>query len=216
MVAAEVDAWADADGTHGRLERARVLLRLRMRDAVALQVAPGTRDITEPVLHLRDDEAAELGFGEFLHAENGDGDEVLGDGRVRRSHFAHDSAVVDGAGAVAIEDQHGPGDGRFFGGVVETGDAAGGGLGFADKMGGGRTVGGDDDGAGAKRFAAGESYFVFVERFDTRVEADRIRGELGSDLRGDRTHTARGNAGISFREHFEDEFKHAAGGFQLA
>ena len=77
MIAAKVDTRANANRPLRRLERAGKLLRLSVRNAVAFQIAPGAHDGTEPVFHLRDDEAAELLVGELLRAEHGDGDQRI-------------------------------------------------------------------------------------------------------------------------------------------
>src|SRR5438045_4062762 len=63
MIAAEVDAGANAYRALRRFECAWILLRLCVRDAIAAEEFPGTRDGAEPIFHLRDDEAAELFVG---------------------------------------------------------------------------------------------------------------------------------------------------------
>ena len=83
-------------------------------------------------------------------------------------------------------------------------------------MGGGRTFGGDDDCASLQAFAAVKSNFIFVQRFDFGVEAQTVCRKLRRELCRDRSHTARGNGGVAFGQHFENKFKHAAGGFQFA
>src|SRR2546423_2736145 len=63
VIAAEIDAGANAYRALRRFECAGKLLWLCMRDAVAAEEFPGTRDGAEPIFHLRDDEAAELFVG---------------------------------------------------------------------------------------------------------------------------------------------------------
>ena len=74
--------------------------------------------------------------------------------RVRRSDLADHREIVNRAGAVAVENEQRMRNRRFVGGIVEAGNAAGSGLGFADQMRGGGGIGGDHDGACAQRFAA--------------------------------------------------------------
>src|SRR5258706_157105 len=73
--------------------------------------------------------------------------------RLRRSDLIHYHEIVDGSGAITVQDQHGMRDRRFVGGIVEAGDAARSGLGFANKVRGGGALGGDHNGASAQRFA---------------------------------------------------------------
>ncbi len=216
MIAANVDARTNAHGTLRRLEGAGKLLWLGVGDAVAAEQLPGAGYLAEPIFHLSDDEAAELDFGEGLHAEDSDGDEMFAFGSVGRGNLGDDGEIVDGAGAIAIEDEGWLRNGRFVGGVVEAGDAASGGFNFADKMGGGGAFRGDNDGAGTQRFAAGEGQFVLVQGVDVCIQTDGGRGQLFRKLGGDCAHARGGDGGIAFGQHFEDEFEHAAGGFKFA
>jgi hypothetical protein len=115
MIAAKVDAGTNADGTLRRFEGAGILPRLCVWDAIATEEFPGTRDGTEPIFHLRDDETTKLVVGQLLDAEDGDGYEGFSDGSVRRRDFGHDCEIVDGAGAVTIEDERRVRHRRFFG-----------------------------------------------------------------------------------------------------
>ena len=60
MIAAGVDARPYAHWPFGRLKRPWILLRLRVRDAVAAQELPGAGNLAEPAFHLRDNESTEL------------------------------------------------------------------------------------------------------------------------------------------------------------
>src|SRR5882762_7005257 len=124
MIAAEIDAGANAYGTLGWFERAGKLLRLCVRDAIAAEEFPGTRDGAEPIFHLRDDEAAELFVGKLLDAKHRDRDEGFSGGGVRGRNLGHDGKIVNGAGAIAVENEHWLRDGRFFRRIIKTGDAA--------------------------------------------------------------------------------------------
>ena len=215
MIAAEIDAGANPYGALGRFECAGKLLRLCVRDAVAAEKFPGTRDGAEPVFHLRDDEPAELVVGELLDTEHGDGDEGFSGGGVRRRDFGHDSEIVDGAGAIAVEDEHWLRDWRFFRRIIKAGDAARGGLCFANKMSRGGAFHSDDNGASAKFFTPCEVEFIFVKAVYVGIQSNGIGGKFcGKECRNG-THALRGNGGISFGEHFENEFEHAAGGFEF-
>src|SRR5260221_14634832 len=55
-----------------------------------------------------------------------------------------------------------------------------------------------------------------MERFGMGVETDDVGREQRGELRWNRAHAASGHGGIAFGEHFENEFKHAAGGLQFA
>src|SRR5208283_1417973 len=127
-----------------------------------------------------------------------------------------DAKIVDGARAIAIQNQDRLRDRWFRGGIVKTGNTAGGGLHFANKMRGSGAFGGNDDGAGAKSFATGEGKFAFMQRIDMGIEANRISGKFFGKLRGNGAHAARGDGGVAFGEHLENEFKHAAGRLQFA
>src|SRR5207249_10327580 len=75
VVAGKVDTGADAHGSLRWFESTRKLLWLRVRDAIAFQMTPGTGDGAEPIFRVRDDEAAELLVGKLLRGEDGDGDQ---------------------------------------------------------------------------------------------------------------------------------------------
>ena len=70
MIAAGVDARPYAHWPFGRLKRPWILLRLRVRDAVAAQESPGTGDLAEPAFHLCDDESPQLHIRQLVCAEN--------------------------------------------------------------------------------------------------------------------------------------------------
>src|SRR5258708_6700000 len=55
-----------------------------------------------------------------------------------------------------------------------------------------------------------------MERFGVSVQADGGRRKQRGELRWNRAHAASGHGGVNFREHFENEFEHAAGGLQFA
>ena len=174
MIATDVDAGADADGAFRRFERAGKLLRLGVGNFVTFQKAPRAGDFAEPLLHLGDDEAAELHVGKFLGAEDGNGDEAFSRGGVGGSDFAHHCEIVDWAGAVAVESKERTTNRRLVRGEVEAAHATRSGFGFADQVSGFGTFGGDDDGAGAKGFAAGDGDFIFTQSFDAGIEANAV------------------------------------------
>jgi len=215
MIAAEIDAGANPYGALGRFECAGKLLWLCMRDAIAAQEFPGTRDGAEPIFHLRDDEPAELVVGELLDAEHGDGDEGFSCGGVRRRDFGHDREIVDGAGAIAVEDEHWVRDWRFFRRIVKAGDAARGRLCFTNKVSGGGTFHSDDNGASAEFFTSREVEFIFVKAVYMGIQSNGIGGEFCGELGGNRAHATRGDGGVSFGEHFKNKFEYAAGGFEF-
>src|SRR5256885_14192361 len=124
VIAAEIDAGANAYRALRRFKCAGKLLRLCVRDAIAAKKFPGTRDGAEPIFHLRDDEAAELFVGELLDAEHRDGDEGFSGGGVRGRNLGHDREIVNGAGAIAVEDEHWLRHRRFFRRIIKAGDAA--------------------------------------------------------------------------------------------
>src|SRR5882672_4121642 len=198
MIAAEIDAGANAYGTLRRFERAGKLLRLCVRDAIAAEEFPGTRDRPEPIFHLRDDEAAELFIGELLDPEHGDGDERFSGRRVRWCNLGHDREIVDGTGAITVEDKHRLRDGRFFRRIIKAGHAARGGLCFADEMSGGGALHRDDNGAGAELFAAGKGEFVFMETVYMDIQTNGISGKFCSELRGNRADATGRDGSVSF------------------
>src|SRR5258708_40096565 len=55
-----------------------------------------------------------------------------------------------------------------------------------------------------------------MERFGGSVQADGGRRKQRRELRWNGAHAASGHGGVTFREHFENEFEHAAGGLQFA
>src|SRR5438552_837768 len=215
VIAAEIDAGANANGALRRFERAGILLRLCVRDTVAAKKFPGARDGAKPVFHLRDDEAAELLVSELLDAEDGNGDERFSSGSVRRRDFGDDSEIVNGAGAIAIKNEHGTGNGRFLGRIIEAGDAARGGLSFTNKVRSAGAFHSDHNGASAEFLAAGEREFIFVKAVYMRIQTNRIGGKFCGELCGNRAHATGGDGRGSFREHFENEFEHTAGGFEF-
>src|SRR5258708_17797628 len=55
-----------------------------------------------------------------------------------------------------------------------------------------------------------------MERFGVSVETNGVRRKQRGELRWNRSHAASGYRGVTFREHFENEFEHTAGGLQFA
>src|SRR5260370_39533401 len=66
MVAASIDTRTDPDRALRRFQRSRILLPLRMCDAVTSQHLPGAGRFAEEVLHLSEHEAAQLRIGYLL------------------------------------------------------------------------------------------------------------------------------------------------------
>src|ERR1700688_4382776 len=60
MVSARINAGPNPYRALRRFQRAGILLRLRVRDAVTPQQLPAAGHFAEQVFHLRDDESAEL------------------------------------------------------------------------------------------------------------------------------------------------------------
>ena len=216
MVATKINTGPDADGALRWFESTRKLLWLRVRDAIAPQMTPGTGDGAKPIFHLRDDEAAELLVGKLLRAEDGDGDQRFSGGSVGRSDLADHREVVDGASSIAVQHEHWMGHGRLVRRKVKTGDAARGGFGLADEMSGAWAIGRHNDCASAQRFTTGKRELIFVKRFGMGVQAKGVRGQVRGNLRGDCSHTAGGNGDVALGEHLKNEFEHAARGFQFA
>jgi hypothetical protein len=214
VISTDINARAEADGALGRFKSTRQLLRLSVGDAITAEELPVGGDFAEPVLHLGNNETAKLHVGEGLGAEDTDRNQMLAVGRIGRGHLRDDGQVVDGTGAIAVEDENGKRHGRFFGGIVEASDAARGGLDFSNKVSGGRAVCGNDDGAGAKGFTAGKGQLVFVQRIDARIEANGAGRKLCGKLHGDVAHTTRRNASAALGNHFEDELEHAGRGVE--
>src|SRR5258707_6932818 len=79
-----------------------------------------------------------------------------------------------------------------------------------------RRIGGDHDRTCAQRFATVQREFVFAERFGVSVETNGVRRKQRGELRWNRAHAASRYGGVTLREHFENEFEHAAGGLQFA
>src|SRR5260221_12925693 len=55
-----------------------------------------------------------------------------------------------------------------------------------------------------------------MERFGVSVETNGVRRKQRGELRWNRAHPASRYGGVTFREHFENEFEHATGGLQFA
>src|SRR6266853_442633 len=127
-------------------------------------MTPGTGHRAEPIFHLCYDKTAELLIGQLLRAQYGDRDQGFSGGSVGRSDLIHYHEIVDGSGAITVQDQHGMRDRRFVGGIVEAGDAARSGLGFANKVRGGGALGGDHHGA------RGQNGIAFAEHFKDKFE----------------------------------------------
>src|SRR6516165_5038027 len=70
--------------------------------------------------------------------------------------------------------------------------------------------------ARAPSVSPSESVISFSRRDSAGVEANGIFGEIGGDLRGNCSHAAGRQGDVAFREHFENEFEHAARGSELA
>src|ERR1035438_244882 len=69
MIAANVYAGASAHGTLRRFKGAGKLLWLGVSNFVTAQESPTAGNFSEPIFHLRNDEAAKLHFGEGLRAK---------------------------------------------------------------------------------------------------------------------------------------------------
>src|SRR5258708_20671858 len=95
MVAASIDARTDPDRALRRLQRSRILLRLRMCDAVTSQHLPGAGRFAEEVLHLSDDEAAQLRVGQLLNAQNGNRNQMLAGGGICGSNPRGHRKIID-------------------------------------------------------------------------------------------------------------------------
>src|SRR5258708_32208653 len=95
MVAASIDTRTDPDRALRRLKRSRILLRLRMCDAVTSQHLPGAGRFAKEVLHLSDDEAAQLRVGQLLNAQNGNRNQMLAGGGIPGSNARHQPKTID-------------------------------------------------------------------------------------------------------------------------
>src|SRR5450755_2816145 len=135
--------------------------------------------------------------------------------RVRGRHLAHHREIIYRAGAVAIERKYRPFYGGFFSRVIKAADAAGGYFRFTDKMRRGRAVGSHYYGASTNGLATRQRDLVFVKGIHAGVQANSLWSDFFRQLQWNGLHPARRHAGVSFRQHLEHEFKHAAGGFQL-
>ena len=82
-------------------------------------------------------------------------------------------------------------------------------------MGGAGAFHRDDDGARAEFFASCEVEFIFVKAVHVRIETNGIGGKFCGQLCGNRAHATRGDGRVPFGKHLENEFKHAARGFEF-
>src|SRR5215211_8389986 len=120
VVAADVQAGAEADRALGGVEGAGGLGGLGVGDVVGLEVAPGDHAGAEPVGELAEDGGLQVGaLGEAGAADHGGGDEGGAGWGVGGGDGAGDAEVVDRALAVAVEDDHRLVDRGPVGGEVE-------------------------------------------------------------------------------------------------
>jgi hypothetical protein len=153
VIAAKIDTGTNANRALRRFQSAGILLRLGVGNTVTLQMAPGGGRRAKPIFHLGNDEAAELLVSELLGAKNGNRDERFAGWSIGGSDLADHREIVGRSSAVAVQDQHGMGDGRLVSGVVEATDAAGRWFRFSDEVRSGGTVGSYDDGASTEGFS---------------------------------------------------------------